>query len=346
MNSFSKGAVFCAVSMLAVLGSASAERFDGVNRVEISDFTGRITVKVEGAAVDATLIDGDKPFAVDISRENGVLVIDGPDRPRSYKIHHEINWRRHEEKAFEIFLEDYPLLNLSVPAGTHLEFDDAITIATVGDLDGDIAIEGGYVEAIIGDVTNADIGVKGPGDIKVGVVANELRAGVGGSGDFEAVSAGVAKLSVGGSGDLKIGAIAGDASISVGGSGDVETGDIGGAVSMSVAGSGNVTAGKIGAGADLSVAGSGDITAGSVNGHTKARISGSGDIEIADGRAEDLEVSINGSGDFIFDGVSTNLRASVNGSGLVSVAANEGSLHTTGRGEFRVGGKRLKRDRD
>jgi len=327
--------VVCTAAIIAP--GAYAETYANIESVLISDFTGRITVDIGGGGVAATITDGAKSFPVAITQSGGVLTIDGPDRPRRYRVHEEINWRRHKEEAFAIFLEDYPVLHLTMPAGTALEFDEAITIASVGDLEGDIIVDGGFVEAVIGDVVNANIGVNGAGDISVGAVRENLVARIGGSGDFEARSARTANLKIGGSGDLAIGNIAGGASMKIGGSGDIRADDVGGAVSASVAGSGDISIGDIAAGAEFAIAGSGDISADSVHGETSARISGSGDIEIAGGRAENLSISIRGSGDFAFDGVSTNLDASVRGSGSVTVGENEGSLSTSGRGEFRVG---------
>lgn len=334
----SAGAIFA--------GAAQAETYSGVDAVAIEDFTGRITVEIGGGAVEASIRQGAKNFPVDFDQTSATLTIAGPPRNRKFKAYKEINWNRYGENAFARYLEDYPVMTLTIPAGSSLTLDDAVTIASIGDLEGDIFIERGYVEAEIGDVENADIDVIGPGDVSVGHVRDTLNAGVGGSGDFEALSARTAALSVGGSGDVLVGSIRGATKINVGGSGDVEVGDVSGPLDASVAGSGDVSVGAVAEGAQFSVAGSGDIEVESVNGPTAARISGSGGIEIDGGVAEDLSVSINGSGDFVHDGAATNLEARINGSGLVSVASNEGALTTSRRGEVRVGGRVVNKRND
>lgn len=330
-----------AVAALTFAGAASAATYNDVDTVVISDFTGRLMIEVGGPAVQSEIIEGTEDLLLTMTHKDGRLVIDGPDRPKNFKLHKEIGWNFGQDDAFEEFIDKYPVLKLTLPTGTALTLDEAITIAAAGDLEGDLTIEGGHVEAAIGDVESADVELRSSRDIAVGHVREMLRAGVRGSGDFSALSARAAKLSISGSGDMEVGPVADDATLSVAGSGDIRVGDIGGPVKASISGSGDIALGAIGGGASLQIAGSGDIEAGSVNGETTAQISGSGDIHIDEGRAQDLDVSVTGSGDFVFGGVSTNLDAAVRGSGLISVAANEGDLRTSQKGDIRVGGRRV-----
>ncbi len=334
---------------MAISSTAAAQNiertFDSSRNIAIEDFTGVVDLTVGGDTVTLTLTEGAKPYPVEIFEKDGVVFISGHERPRNYqwrKDYGRRSWK--DEDAFQKYLGDYPVLKITAPAGSNLEIDSAIIMATAGDMNGDLSIEHGYVEAVIGDVKNADIGIGSAGGIVLGDVNADLNVAIGGSGDFSAASARTATLIIGGSGDIDLGKVSGEAKLVIGGSGDIEVNDIAGSLSVNIGGSGDVRLGDIAASAALSVSGSGDIEVDSVNGETNASISGSGDIYIASGRAENLRVSISGSGDFTFGGVSTNLNASLSGSGSVTVAENEGSLHTSGRGDFRVGGVRIDED--
>lgn len=326
------------------ISSANAETYRDVDTITISDFTGRLTVSIGGDAVEAEIIDGPTAFEISVVQKKGHLIVDGPDRPRGYDVHRHIKRRLHGDKAFEKFLDDYPVMHLTVPSGSDLNLDDAIAIASVGDLQGAFMLKDGYIEAVVGDVASADISVVSAGALSVGHVGGPLIGAVKGSGDFSALSAYSAELSVSGSGDMTIGPVKEDVALSVKGSGDVLLGDIGGALEASIGGSGDVEAGHIGAGAQFSISGSGDIEVRSVNGETKARITGSGGVDIDGGRADNLDVSIAGSGDFAFGGVSSNLNATVSGAGQISVAKNEGDLNTSRQGDIRVAGRKVNRD--
>jgi hypothetical protein len=312
--------------------------------VTLKDFTGTVEIKVGGPAVDVKLTDGARPHRVDFSVQNDRLMIVGEERPRNYRLHREIDHDRHGEDAFRIYLEDYPHLLITAPKGTDIAFDDAVVIALVDSLESDAVVGGGYVEAVFGDMKSADISLGGAGDISMGTIAGPLDLAIGGSGDFDAVSAASAEIRIGGSGDVRVGPVAGDAGIVIGGSGNVDLASVGGALAAAVRGSGDIFAGKVGKGADLSIAGSGDISVDRIDGPASVTIAGAGDIGVRDGRAENLKVTIAGSGDFVFGGVSTNLEASIVGSGAISIGANEGALSYAGAGGgLTVGGERVKR---
>jgi len=332
-----------------VLNQAAAQtlrEFSGVKSVSIEDFTGTVEIIVGGDKVAATLTDGARSTPVHMEVKNGVFVIAGEPRRKNFNIHDEIDWRRDRERAFEIYLQAYPTLSIRAPAGSGVALERAIVMAKAGDTKGDFRIDGGYVDAVIGDIRNADIKIVSSSDVALGHVAEALSVRINGSGDVNALSAGRAALRISGSGDIEIGPIAGDADIQIGGSGDVLAKSVSGKAAVTIGGSGDVRIGEARGGAALSIAGSGDIGVSHISGPAAANIAGNGDINIDRGRAENLTVSIAGSGDFSFGGVSTNLDVSVVGSGDVFVAENEGSLRHSGRGEIVVGGRRLtKNDR-
>ena len=280
-----------------------------------------------------------------------MLTIQGEERPRDFQLYKYLKKNGYTkygygEDAVAKYLKSFPVLKISVPAGVDFEFDDVITIAVGGDTMGNLEIDKGYVEAIFGDVKSAEIGISSSGDVSLGNVKEHLKVGIGGSGDFDAVSARSVKLAIGGSGDIQVGEVKEDAVLTIGGSGDITTGNVGGSFDATVSGSGKIIADKVASGADLSVAGSGDIILASVNGPTSASIAGNGDIEIKGGVAKDLDVDIAGNGDFNLKGKSTNLDVSIVGSGSVDVQENSGTLRTSNKhGDIRVNGKYIKREK-
>ncbi len=322
----------------------SERRFEGVNDILIENFTGRLEVSVGGNQTRITMQQGDASFQFEAMLDGETLSLAGEDRPQNYDLHREINWRRYGDNAFSEFLEDYPVLKIAVPEGVAIELDDAITIASIGNLNGALIIGGGYVDAVVGDVTSAKVSVHSAGDISLGEVRDTLIASIHGSGDITAESASASALSIHGSGDISIGDISGDAKLKIHGSGDIDTGNIDGEVLAAIHGSGDISSGKVTKGGDIAIYGSGDISMRSINGPVEASINGSGNIEIADGRAENLKVSLYGSGDFIFNGVSSDLIAHIRGSGNVEIARNIGSLKTSGRGDIRINGRWIEID--
>ena len=315
-----------------------------IDEIVVEDFTGRITVSVGGTQATANLQGINAGSPTDLRQNGSSVLFAGEERPRNFDISREIGWHRDRENALSNYLADFPSLTISVPAGTALRFEDVITIATIGNLDGDLEIDGGYVDVDAGDMYSADVSVHGPGDIMLGHVQEAFIASIHGSGDISAKSAGTTRMSVHGSGDANVGNINGDATLNVHGSGNIDTGTIAGAIRANIHGSGDIQTGSVAQSGELSIHGSGDISLETINGPSKADIFGSGNISISSGRAQSLRVSINGSGDFDFGGVSTNLVANLRGSGGIDIAQNEGTMRTSGRGNIRVGGIRVNDD--
>jgi len=320
-----------------------ARAFPDATVIDINEFTGRIEIAVGGDETAVILTQGNKSYSVDFTAEDSMLTVRGEERPRGFKIHKQLKKFGSSETAIKQYLKNYPVLKISIPAGVDFTFDDVITVAVGGDTMGNLEIDKGYVEALFGNVKSAEVGISSSGSVSLGEVAEHLKVGIGGSGDFDAVSAHSVKLDIGGSGDIQVGKVKQDAVLTVGGSGDISTGNIGGLIKANVSGSGNIMAKKVGSGAALSIAGSGDIILASVNGPTKASIAGNGDIRISGGVAKNLNVQIAGNGEFDFDGSSTNLDVSIIGSGSVDVRENTGTLKTSNRnGDIRVNGKYIK----
>ena len=336
--------IISSIAAIAIATSAQAagtEEFNNVESLVIEDFIGSVEIKTHrkgGARVVMT--DGeDASYPVRMNSDDGVLTIKSDEDPDKTRWWDDVDWRRHDDKAFVRFLETYPTLVISVAQGTDVSFDSTVTQLKAGDIGGDLALEKGHVEGEVGNVQSADINIHGSADLKVGAVTDALEISIHGSGDVISGSASLLNVSIHGSGDVRVGDVDGAAAVQINGSGDVNIGKVGGATNLNVHGSGDISTGAVKSGADISVHGSGDISLASVAGKTSVAIHGSGDTEINGGRSEDLVVRVRGSGDFRHAGLATNPNVSVNGSGDVTISKYEGSIRTSGDGDIRIAGR-------
>ena len=321
--------------------SGFSRAYRSIDHIRVSDFVGRIEIAIGGEETAVLMEQGDNVRQVRFVQNDSMLVVSGERKSRkvdTYKL-----FKKSSPTAdFTDYLRSFPVLRISVPIGSTLEFDNTVSKITAGDTNGHVEIDDGYVEATIGNVKSAYVKVASAGGTSLGNVAEHLKVKVNGSGNFDAMSVGSARLVIGGSGDISIAETRGDATVDIGGSGDVSGGGVGGRLNAKVNGSGSIIFTKVKSGADLSIAGSGDIKLAALYGVARATIAGNGDIAIRDGKTEDLYVSIAGSGEFSHGGVSTNLVASIAGSGSIRVNRNEGTLKTLGnQGVVRVNGEKI-----
>ncbi|GJL92675.1 GIN domain-containing protein [Hyphococcus sp.] len=335
--------LFAALSAgAAIFSPAAAQQTShaGADKVLITDFIGTVHVKtVASGAVRLNRTAGDDAsYPLEVREDGSVLIVHSDEDPDENRWHDRVNWRRNHEDAFRIFLEDYPTLSLTIPAGTSLEFESAVIMLDADNTMSALKISGGHVDGYLGDLASADIGIHGSGDLKVGDVAGALAISIHGSGDFIGGSAASLAANIHGSGDIKVVNIGAASSADIHGSGDIEIGDINGPFEASIHGSGDIDAGNVKGGADLSIQGSGDISLASVAGESRASIHGSGDMDIATGRADRLFVDLSGSGGFDFGGVAINPDIRANNSASVFIRSHEGTVRARGRGDIRVSG--------
>lgn len=337
-----------AASAAILLGApavAQDTRHADIDTITITDFIGTVRVETTRGDVRLSRVSGaDADYPVYVETTGGVLTVRSDEDPDDTNWQRKVNWRKHHENAFEIFLEDYPTLTVTMPAGTGLVFDSAVVSLAADDTRGPLSVDDGHVDGEIGDISMADINIHGSGDLKTGAIAGALDLDIHGSGDFIAASASTMAANIHGSGDIKIGDIAGEAHTRIHGSGDITIADVGGAFSASIHGSGDIDAGRVNGGADLSIQGSGDITLARIAGESSASVMGSGDIDIEDGRAEDLRVRLAGSGGFEFGGVAVNPDIRADNSSDVYIRAHEGTVRVRGDGDVRIGDTRYNDD--
>lgn len=337
---------FGAFVLAAPQAAAQRVEYSGVDAIVVKNFIGTVKIDVasRGDVSLAVTKGADAAYPVFVDDSGSSLTVRSNENPDRTRWSDDVDWRRHHERAFEIFLEDYPTLSFSVPAGTNISFDSAVVRLDAGDVRGALRVAGGHVDGEIGDLASADLKVHGSADLVTGDIADALDISIHGSGDLEAGSAGRLSAAIHGSGDVAVDDVRGDAETRIHGSGDITLGEIGGAFTLGTHGSGDVKTGAVRNGASVEIHGSGDLSLADIAGETEVSINGSGDARIAGGRADNLRVRIHGSGDFNHMGLATNPDIAVHGSGDVHIRRHEGSVRVRGDGDVTISGVHYEED--
>ena len=329
---------FAAASTFGAL-ALEPQEFAKNNPLELRDFIGTtevVVADVDKISVDITPGKSNKEPVL-TALKNGVITIYSEKEPDKKRFWRKMNWERHGNDAFKVFLKDYPSILVTVPEGTDITINSIASYLTIGSTKANfVSEETIYVEGTVGDLDSADVHITGSGDLTFGAIDKELEAKISGSGDLTFNNAATALLSISGSGDININEVRGDTKVIIRGSGDIDVASILGDAVLSISGSGDIRTGKVAKGVQASIRGSGDIEVGEVNGPASVSINGNGDIEFNGGRAENLEVRITGSGDFDFDGLATNPTVRISGSGDVTIENYEGKVSVKG-GDVTIG---------
>lgn len=312
------------ISSAALAGLALAPAAFAQTSLEIEDFIGSVTwsngplsVEIEENAVDTT-VSGRSQMTVN----GGIVNIDGSDCKSSYG-RFDIDWfGKRSEGHFGGFkdLEDYPVLNITMPADTKLVIRNSV-LFTQGEP----------------DIADADLELRYCGSITLGDVENTLALDSRGSADVSVGRTGQIAASLKGSGDLT-GENTGDVLIKSHGSGDVELGNAA-SIEISLHGSGDLEVGDVKGSVDLSSRGSGDLQVASVTGpQAYLKSHGSGDIDIGGGAVEDLEIIVRGSADAEFSGEAKMANLSSSGSGDIYVNRVSGvaEIKSSGSGDVEI----------
>lgn len=334
------GLLVCGFTSAAI---AQDTAYKDVETIEIDDFIGSIEILTgQGLEVAVRKTDGaNAAYPVRMNVSNGRLRINSDEDPIASKWWDDVNWKRNNGNAFERYLENFPSLIITLPAGTSLIFEDAVVNLDAGDTDGALEIKGGYIDGAIGNVKTADIRIESSADIDIGNVDGALTIEIKGSGDVTASNAKEISVRIQGSGDVDVANVAGAAIVDIHGSGDVKLGRIERKAEFQIHGSGDIDIFEAQAGLAVSVNGSGDVMVGKVNGETTAYINGSGDTHIESGRSENLQVAIRGSGSFRHDGTAVNPVVSAHGSGDIYIQDSEGDIRASGDGDIFIAGRRF-----
>lgn len=197
-----------ALTLLAV--PALAERFDA-RQFTVDGLIGDVAVTVDplarGITVDVTG-PADRVARVTV-RQVGEAV--------------RVEQERERNKSMTINRDNLVTVAVTLPPRTPVSLSGVIGSATLGDLDGPLAVNGdAALELTAGRVTHADISVSGAGDITLGAVTEDLS------------------LSISGAGDVTVGPVEGSTAITISGIGDATVERVNGPVRVSTSGVGEV----------------------------------------------------------------------------------------------------------
>ena len=332
------------LSSLACFGLAFAPSAFAAESLEIRDFVGVINWSNGPMGVDVEANKGDLKVSEGrrVIIDGGIEAPNGSDCESSYG-HYDLDWFGKKKKGhfggYEN-LEDYPVLNITLPANTALVIRNSILFTQgepdVRSADIDLAHCG---STKLGNIqNNLTLDSRGSADISVGDTGR-VQAILRGSGDLSGRNSGKVNIAANGSGDVELGSTKA-LDVSVHGSGDLETSDIEGDVKISSHGSGDVELGEIDGSLIYSGHGSGELEVSSVTGPSLSlKSNGSGDIDIASGEVEKLMVSVSGSADVEYDGKAGKANLRTSGSGDISVNRVDGlaEVKASGSGDIDVG---------
>ncbi|MEO1658660.1 MAG: DUF2807 domain-containing protein [Pseudomonadota bacterium] len=330
----------------ALGAAASAQTFEGSDGIELREVFATVTIKLDGDGPLTLARTG--PGADDLRiREDRAVSILGEFEHDAFKQDFRAAVRKtpkgvdRSERAFLKMLEDQPTLTIVAAPGTAIRVvDGAVKLTVEGDAGAVEITHNAMLLVEMDDFETGSIEVAGPGDVRVGNIADAFKGMVHGSGDLTFENAGSAKVTVHGSGDLEGRVIRGDLIAAVHGSGDLELTRVGGDAEASVHGSGDLDLGAVNGALKADVHGSGDLTADSVSKHLKASVRGSGDVNVVGGAVEELVASVSGSGELTYGGEAKTADLSSSGSGSIDVGKVSGNLTASGKG-ISVDGKRV-----
>ena len=321
MKTFLKPAL---LSAFTFLGLATVPTAFAAESLEIRDFVGAINwsngpmaIEVEGNKGDLKVTEGSR-----IMIDGNIEKIDSSACKSTYGRYNFDWFGKKKDGRFGGYdnLKNYPVLNITLPAGIDLVIRNAVVFT-----DG------------TPDIGSADIALPHCGSVKLGDVEKTLTLESRGSADVTVRNTGQIEANLRGSGDLT-GAQSGDVFLKSKGSGDIELESIGW-LEMNTHGSGDVEISDISGDAEISSRGSGDVELGTVEGTLTYSGHGSGDLDVTSVAGERLSLKSHGSGDIDIDGGDVDiLMISVNGSANVDYAgaADTATLRTNGSGDIYV----------
>ncbi|HYC04290.1 MAG TPA: DUF2807 domain-containing protein [Azospirillaceae bacterium] len=240
----------------ALLLATSAQAFErqefDARGVSVEGVIGRVTVAVapKGSRVSVAVSGKEEPLSrISVRLKDGKVEIEqgSPGYNRTIR------------------KEDWVEVQVTVPEGASLGVADFIGEATVGDLQGDLAVAdltSGTLK--VGRVASAAIEINGSGEVTLGDVARGLAVDISGSGDVEAGrTGGDVAISIDGSGDVTVGSVQGPVTAAINGSGDILVKDgTADPLTVSVSGSGNFTLQGTATSQTISQSGSGKVRIG------------------------------------------------------------------------------------
>lgn len=310
-----KNVLVLALAAVAVAAAApaNAEKFNA-NKILFNDITGSVEIAVGvGPAIDVAVRQGRDYHKIDVSLQNGVVVLKGEpwkdDEPAdccNTRIRRTFDARQDRQPGTgpavdEGLFSAYPTIVVTLPAASNVSFVDARMKLKMATITGALNLDACYVHGEAGGAGEAVVGMLSGSRLVMGDVGAGLEVDLSGDADFRAgKSASV--------------------DVDIAGPGDVILGDVDGMLDVSIAGSGTVRNTRL-------------------EGPLTARIAGSGAVLVGAGRADKLRATIDGSGMVLVAGVAVDPDLRLAGSAQVRLGAIRGRINHQGSGEVYVADK-------
>ncbi|MEM8935679.1 MAG: hypothetical protein AAGC77_04665 [Pseudomonadota bacterium] len=313
---FSGGIV---IAVVASTSAALAARYEA-NEITFKDVTATIEIISMASAEDinVSITQGKTYRAIETAIVDGVLVLEGEpwradeahdccDRLISRDVNLRADRQTQTAPAQDIaFFEDYPVIRVTTPLSTDVNFEDVRMQLDMDRIDGALNLDGCYVYGEASDVAEASIGILSGSRLIIGNVGAGLEVDISGDADFMAGQAASVDIDIAGPGDVILGVIDGML--------------------------------------DVSIAGSGSVRATGLDGPMTARIAGSGLAAVRSGRADRLRATMDGSGLVYFGGETRQPELRLSGSSEVRLQSVSGRIDHKGGGAVFVDGARIELD--
>lgn len=305
-------------ALAAAAVPASAEKFNA-NKIMFDDITASVEIATAaGSTIDVAVRQGKTYHKVDVSLQNGVVVVKGEpwkeEEPydccntrirRTFDARHDRLPGTGPAVDGTLFAE-HPTIVVSLPVASDVSFVDARMQLKMASITGALNLDACYVYGEAGGAGSAVVGMLSGSRLVMGDVGSGLEVDLSGDADFKAGRAA-------------------SVDVDIAGSGDVILGDIDGMLDVSIAGSGSVRNTRL-------------------EGPLTARIAGSGAVLVGAGRAEKLRATIDGSGTVLMSGVAVDPDLRLYGSAEVRLGAVRGRINHQGSGQVYVADKLAPKD--
>ncbi|MEM9988804.1 MAG: hypothetical protein AAF723_04720, partial [Pseudomonadota bacterium] len=254
--------------------------YENVEAIHIHDFIGTLLIERGGEAFSVRIDPSDEGGPLTLRQNDQIIELQGEEGSvaKLYRLGSPLYqngpWleklngeSRSMEDRFDIFLESYPKVTITIPDEIDLLLDQS-ALKLRADIEfKDVQFTDVFeIYGQLGPTKMADLHLRGMGVLSMADVEEYMRVHIQGSAEITAQNAGRAFLKVTGSGDIRMKTIQEQATIALLGSGDI-------AVQEALGGY------------DVHLRGSGDVVTDRINGPTRLEILGSGSITVDEGRA-------------------------------------------------------------
>lgn len=260
---------------------APVDKTFAVRRVHIDGIVARVELVTVSTPGPVRLQANGKPevlkeLEVRTVGEELVLHLETDDDDEAWFPWNLFNMWSEDRKVRDLFVR------ITAPVGTPYELEGMVGTLNAGNIDAPLRLVGHAIEARIGNMTSADISIKGSGDLTLGAVKETLDLDIAGGGDVKVGQVfGAVRTDIKGAGDVRIAQVGGSVDLKIKGAGDILI-DQGRAdpFSVEISGAGDITFKGHAVNPTIRIRGAGDVTVDSYSGQLRQEISGAGNFNV------------------------------------------------------------------